>query len=64
MKEIETFGFEIFLGELIVNYKAFEDNYEAIELTRLPKIRPRTKYINIVFHHFHEYVRKGLIRIQ
>ena len=47
-----------------MHYKEFEDNSGAIELARLPKIRPHTKHINVVFHHFCEYARKGLIRIQ
>ena len=36
-----------------IHRKAFEDNMDAIELSRLPKLRPRTKYINVVYHHFH-----------
>jgi hypothetical protein len=35
----------------------------ALELAKAPKIRPRTKHINIVFHHFRDYVRRGLIVI-
>jgi hypothetical protein len=41
----------------------FEDNSGALELTRLPKLRPRTKHINVCYHHFCEHVRKGLIKI-
>ncbi len=43
--------------------KVFEDNSGALELTRLPKLRPRTKNINVCYHHFREHVRKGLIKI-
>ena len=43
--------------------KEFEYNSRYIELGRLPKIRPHTKHINIVFHQLREYVRKGLIHI-
>ena len=64
MKEMKTLGFEVFLEEPIVHCKAFEDNSGAIELARLPKIRPRTIPINVVFHHFHYYVHKGIIDIQ
>ena len=40
----------------------FEDNIRALELTRLPKIRPRTKHINQSYHHFREHVeRKDII---
>jgi hypothetical protein len=29
-----------------------------------PKIRPRTKHINIKYHHFRESVHQGIIRIE
>ena len=64
IKEMKTFGFEIFLEERIVHCKAFDDNYGAIGISRLPKIRPRTKHTNVVFHHFPQYVHKGRIHIQ
>jgi hypothetical protein len=41
----------------------FEDNPGALELARLPKLRPRTKHINVCYHHFQEHVQKGLIKI-
>jgi hypothetical protein len=43
--------------------KVFEDNAGALELARLPKLRPRTKHINVCYHHFHKHVQKGLIKI-
>ena len=47
----------------LIHCKAFEDNSGALELARLPKLRPRTKHINLVYHHFRDHVRKGLIQI-
>jgi hypothetical protein len=43
--------------------KAFEDNSGALEMARLPKLRPRTKHVNLSFHHFREYARKRLLEI-
>ena len=43
--------------------KCFEDNSGALELASNPKLRPRTKHINIIYHHFREYVRKGLVKV-
>ncbi len=43
--------------------KVFEDNSGALELARLPKLMPRTKHINVCYHHFREHVRNGLIKI-
>ncbi len=46
-----------------VNCKVFEEDSGALELARLPKLHPRTKHINVCYHHFHEHVQKGLIKI-
>ncbi len=43
--------------------KVFEDNSGALELTMLPKLHPRTKHINVCYHHFCKHVRKRLIKI-
>jgi hypothetical protein len=43
--------------------KAYEDNSGVLELAKTPKMRPRTKHINLVFHHFRDYVRRDLIVI-
>ena len=47
-----------------VHCKAFEDNSGCVEMARVHKLRPRTKHINIVYHHFREAVREGRISIQ
>ncbi len=49
--------------EPYVYCKVFEDNTGALELARLPKLRQRTKHINLCYHHFHEHMQKGLIKI-
>ena len=43
--------------------KVFEDNSCALELAMTPKMRPRTKHINVKFHHFRDYVKHKLITI-
>jgi Reverse transcriptase (RNA-dependent DNA polymerase) len=40
-----------------VHCKVFEDNSGALEMGKLPKMRPRTKHICVRMHHFREYVR-------
>jgi hypothetical protein len=47
-----------------IHCKVFEDNEGALEMARLPKMRPRTKHLNIKYHHFREAVAAGLITIQ
>ena len=61
--EIKERGFRVIATVPNVFCKVFEDNSGALELARLPKLRPRTKHINVVYHHFREHVRNGLIKI-
>ena len=46
-----------------VTCKVFEDNEGALELARFPKLRPRTKHINQIYHHFRSYVARKKIKI-
>ena len=41
----------------------YEDNRGALELAREPKLRPRTKYIAMKYHHFRNAIIKGQIKI-
>ena len=62
LKELKREGFSTYSSSPTVYCKAFEDNSGALELARTPKMRPRTKHINLVYHHFREYVhRKEII---
>ena len=47
-----------------IHCSAFEDNLGALEIAKVPKMRPRTKFINSKYHHFREFVSKGLITIK
>jgi hypothetical protein len=63
LEEFKEKGFPVVSTKPRVHCKAFEDNSGALELARLPKLRPRTKHINVVYHHFRDFVHKGLIEI-
>jgi hypothetical protein len=41
----------------------FEDNSGAIEIARIKKFRPRTKFLNNRLFHFRTYVDRGMISI-
>lgn len=43
--------------------KFFEDNADAMTIATMPKIRPRTKYINGKYWHFREQLDQGKISI-
>ena len=63
VQEMRERHFKVICTEPYVYCKVFEDNSGALELARLPKLRPRTKHINVCYHHFREHIRKGLIKI-
>jgi hypothetical protein len=63
LKELKAASFEYDIAIPKVHCKAFEDNTGAVEMARLPKMRPRTKHINIKYHHFRDAVIDGLITI-
>jgi hypothetical protein len=63
LQEMRERNFKVVCIKPYVYYKVFEDNAEALELARLPKLCPRTKLINVCYHHFCEHVQKGLIKI-
>jgi hypothetical protein len=63
LQEMREQDFKVICTEAYAYCKVFEDNSGALELARLPKLCPRTKHINVCYHHFLEHVCKGLIKI-
>ena len=63
LQEMWEREFQVICNEFYVYCKVFEDNSGALELARLPKLCPKTKHINVCYHHFPKHVRKGLIMI-
>ena len=46
-----------------VHCKVFEDNSGALEMAKIHKYRPRTKHLNVKYHHFRDYVERKEITI-
>jgi hypothetical protein len=63
LQEMREQAYQVICTKPHMYFKVFEDPSGALELNRLPKLRPRTKHINVCYHHFCEHVRKGLIKI-
>ena len=53
--ETKLQGFDIYKGATKIHCKCFQDNNGAIAIARVPKVRPRTKHINLKYFHFLEY---------
>jgi len=63
LQEMRERDYQVICTKPNVYCKVLEDNSGALELARLSKLHPRTKHINVCYHHFLEHVRKGLIKI-
>jgi hypothetical protein len=63
LEEAVHHGVPVELGPPLIRCKTFEDNSGALQLARLPKMRPRTRHINVMYHQFREAVVKGRITI-
>jgi hypothetical protein len=63
LAEMKSVGINIPSATPKVYCKLFEDNAGAIHLAKVPKMRPRTRHINQKYHHFREWVKKGVIEI-
>ena len=61
--ELDQNGFTLQTQMPQMHCKVFEDNSGALEMARVPKMRPRTKHLNIKYHHSREAVKNGLISI-
>jgi hypothetical protein len=61
LQELVDAGFKFNTDKPTIRCKAFEDNEGALEMARSPKFWPRTKHINIKYHHFHDSVESGKI---
>jgi hypothetical protein len=64
VEELSKAGFDLMHDAPIVHCKVFEDNSGALEMAKVPKMRPRTKHLNIKYHHFREAVERGLVTIE
>ena len=53
IKEMKEHNIPVICTKLYVYCKFFEDDSGALELARLPKLHPRTKHIDVCYHHFH-----------
>jgi hypothetical protein len=60
---MKSFGIPISSTIPTIYCKLFEDNAGAVQLAKVPKMRPRTRHINQKYHHFREWVKSGLIVI-
>ena len=63
LDEFSEWDYELISTDPKIYCKYFEDNSGALKIAHLPKMRPRMKAINVVYHHFPEYVRLCLISI-
>ena len=63
LNEMKERDFQVICTAPHVYCKVFDDNSGALELARLPKLRPPTKHINVCYHHFNKHVCSRKVKI-
>ena len=63
LDEMKTHGMPIEDSTSKVYCRVFEDNSGALEMAKVHKYRPRTKHINVKYHHFRDHVSDGSIKL-
>ena len=63
LEELQEHGFKV-STKITIQCKAFEDNNGAMEISRVPKMRPRTRHINCKHYHFMDYTSGDNPQIQ
>ena len=58
LNEMKELGFQVLHKSPKVHCKLFEDNSGALAIAKFPKVRPRTKHINVKYFHFVEYTTR------
>ena len=57
--EMKALGYNVGNTKPTVQCTIFEDNSGALTLAKAPAMRPRTKHINVKYHHFRGFVADG-----
>lgn len=63
LEEIESKGVPV-TTKPTLHCKVFEDNSAALEMARVPKMRPRTRHLNCYLHHFRNEVANKRLMMQ
>jgi hypothetical protein len=63
LKEAKAHGTPNVMVMPAIHCKVFEDNSGALAMAQVPKMRPRTKHLNVKYHHFRTYVANGEITL-
>ena len=64
LKEMNSRGIDVGHVRSQVKCRVFEDNSGALEMAKVHKYRPRTKHINVKYHHFRNYVTRGEVTLE
>jgi hypothetical protein len=63
IKELQAHGFDLIEDKPKVHCRVFEDNSGALIMATEHKARPRTKHLNVKYHHFRDHVVRGEISV-
>ena len=64
VKEMKVKGYNVGCTTPTVKCTLFQDNSGALTLAKSPAMRPRTKHINVKYHHFRMAVANEEIKLK
>ena len=64
LNEFKTQGIDINMNTPLIKWRVFEDNSSTSKNNLICKYYPKTKYLNVKLHHFHDYITRGDIKIK
>jgi hypothetical protein len=64
IQEMKRYNYHAAVAIPTVLCTLFEDNSGALTLAKAPAMRPRTKHINLKYHHFRTHVAAGIIDLK
>jgi hypothetical protein len=64
LEEAQAKGIPISHTTPIFRCTIFEDNSGCVELANVPKLCPRTRHINLKYHHFRDHVADKSIQVK
>lgn len=64
LQELNNAGFAVTTTSPVIRATVYEDNEGARAIANVPKMRPRTKHLNVKYHHFRTYIDSDKVMIE
>eukprot|EP00978_Attheya_sp_CCMP212_P021714 scaffold63791_cov41-Attheya_sp.AAC.2 len=63
LEEAKAANIDVIHVKPVIRCTVFEDNFGAMELANVPKMRARTKHMNSKYHHFRDFLIRKIVSV-